>query len=154
MSALSNYMESGLLHHVFRGQSFPKPTEIAIALCSSAPSDSDTGATIPEIPSGINGSGTGYGRISLGNPATSGNAIWNYLAEVHAAGSGYVELASNQLFQTALTDWGWVSGMALVDDYRYGSGNVIFKGGLTNPRIVYMGDTFKFDAGKLKAKFD
>ena len=51
MEALSDYLESGLLHHIFRGQSFPKPTNIAIALCCGIAKDSDTGSTIPEMSS-------------------------------------------------------------------------------------------------------
>ena len=60
MAALSDYLESGLLNHVFRGSTFAKPTDIAIALTSGAPLDSQTGENLLEIPSGINGSGTGY----------------------------------------------------------------------------------------------
>ena len=70
MTAFSDYLESGLLHHVFRGQDFPKPANVAIALCSGVPRDSDTGVsqyanggTLPEIPSGNStGASTGYGR--------------------------------------------------------------------------------------------
>ena len=32
MASLSDYLESGLLHHLFRGQTFPKPTNVAVAL--------------------------------------------------------------------------------------------------------------------------
>ena len=55
MASLSDYLESGLLHHIFRGESFSKPSKIAIALTSGVPQDSDTGFTIPELPSGIDG---------------------------------------------------------------------------------------------------
>ena len=54
MAALSDYLESGLLHHVFRGQSFPKPDNICIALTSGTPLDSHTGENIPEMASVIN----------------------------------------------------------------------------------------------------
>ena len=69
MAALSDYLESGLLHHIFLGQAFEKPSGMVIALTSGVITDSMTGSTIPEIPSGINGSGTGYTRIDLGNPS-------------------------------------------------------------------------------------
>ena len=68
MAALSDYLESGLLHHMFRGDIFNKPSGIGIALTSGVPVESDTGSTIPEIPSGIGGVDTGYSRINLGNP--------------------------------------------------------------------------------------
>ena len=49
MAALSDYLESGLLHHVFRGGSFAKPSNISIALTSGVPNDSQTGTTIEEV---------------------------------------------------------------------------------------------------------
>ena len=52
MASLSDYLESGLLHHLFRGEKLSQPTNIAIALCSSVPSESDNGSTIQELPSG------------------------------------------------------------------------------------------------------
>lgn len=153
MTALSDYMESGLLHHVFRGQSFPKPTNVAIALCSGVPVDSDTGFTIPELPTGINGSGTGYSRYDLGDPSSQGDAFWNYDAADHAAGSGLIKNTNTFLFGTALVDWGWVSGLVVVDSGEYGIGNVIMYAELGNPRIVYQGDAPKFDASQLQIKF-
>lgn len=153
MSALSDYLESGLLHHIFRGQSFSKPSEIAIALTSGVPLDFHTGATIPELPSGINGSGTGYKRISLGAPSTSGNSVWLYDLLDHNAGSGLIKNSGAFIFETALLDWGWVSGIAIVDDSRIGSGNLLMHSTLDNPRIIYMGDTVKFDASRLQISF-
>lgn len=153
MAALSDYLESGLLHHIFRGQSFAKPSEIAIALTSGVPQDSNTGGTIPEIPSGINGSGTGYARITLSNPANSGNKLWSYTVADHNAGSGVIKNSSSLVFETALIDWGWVSGVAIVDDSRYGSGNLLMHAQLDNPRIIYMGDSVKFDMETLQISF-
>ncbi len=153
MAALSDYLESGLLHHIFRGQSFSKPTGIAIALTSGVPQDSQTGANIPEIPSGINGSGTGYARINLGNPSVSGNAAWLYTLADHNAGSGLIKNASSFVFDTALIDWGWVSGVVILDDARYGSGNVLMHAQLDNPRIIYAGDGVKFDTQTLQISF-
>ena len=158
MASLSDYLESGLLHHLFRGDSFSKPTNIAIALCSSVPQDSDTGSTIPEVPSGINGSGTGYARISLGSPASLGNAKWSYSNDDSSVGSGVIRNASSFLFDdgagsAALVDWGWVSGIAIVDSGEYGTGNLLMHAALDNPRIIYTGDTVKFDTSTLQISF-
>lgn len=153
MAALSDYLESGLLHHVFRGQTFAKPTGIAIALTSGVSLDSNTGGTIPEIPSGINGSGTGYSRIQLASPGDSGNYFWLYNTNDHNAGSGIIKNSVSFVFGTALVDWGWVSGVAIVDDHRYGSGNLLMHATLSNPRIIYMGDSVKFDAETLQIAF-
>jgi hypothetical protein len=153
MTALSDYLESGLLHHVFRGQTLPKFGGVAIALCSGVPSDSDTGETIPELPSGINGSGTGYKRYNLGDTVASGDYFWEYNIDDHNAGSGLIKNDVTLLFDTALLDWGWVSGIAIVDSGDYGVGNLLMYSELNNPRIIYQGDSVKFDSSTLQIKF-
>ena len=153
MAALSDYLESGLLHHLFREDSFAKPSQISIALTSAAPVDSDTGATISEIPSGLNGSGTGYTRIVLGAPADSGNDKWSYDEADAAVGSGVIKNASSHAFDTALVDWGWVSGVAICDNATYGAGNLLIHAQLDNPRVVYTGDSLKFDTETFQLSF-
>lgn len=161
MTAFSDYLESGLLHHVFRGESFPKPANIAIALCSGVPVDSDTGISnyanggpLPELPSGdAEGNDTGYRRYNLSSPAGSGNDVWNYSQQDHNAGSGLIKNANTLLFPTALTDWGWVSGIAIVDSGEYGVGNMLMYAQLNNPRVIYQGDSVKFDLSTLQIKF-
>lgn len=153
MAALSDYLESGLLHHIFRGETFNKPSGIAIALTSGVPIDSDTGSTIPELPSGVGGSDTGYARIDLGNPVDSGDAKWGYAVADNTAGSGVIKNASSYLFDTALTDWGWVSGIAIMDTPDHNAGNVLMHATLDNPRIIYTGDSVKFDADTLQISF-
>jgi len=159
MAALSDYLESGLLHHIFRGETFAKPTNLAIALTSGVPNDSDTGATLLELPSGDSqGNDTGYRRLSLGDPSTAGNGVWTYSSEDHAAGSGLIKNTNSFLFDTgdgspALTDWGWVSGIAIVDSGEWGVGNVLMHAQLDNPRVIYTGDTVKFDVSTLQISF-
>ena len=161
MTAFSDYLESGLLHHVFRGESFPKPSNIAIALCSGVPVDSDTGVSnyanggpLPELPSGDSaGNSTGYARYDLGDPSTAGNGVWTYDEDDHDAGSGLIKNTNTILFPTALTDWGWVSGIAIVDSGDYGTGNMLMYAQLNNPRGIYQGDSVKFDLTTLQIKF-
>lgn len=227
MAALSDYLESQLLNHIFRSGSFSKPSSIAIALTSGVPIDSSTGSTLPELPSGAvrgaNFVSTNYKRLNLGNPSTDGNSIWNsvgtddtttfhlygtsssgvsiglsgyfyplYLNQTTAAnndnlgltnqyrftqfpdvlfyaprsivqsgvaqnpgyteydGNGFIKNASQLVFDTALTDWGWVSGVAIVDNAIRGSGNVLMYAQLSNPRYVYTGDNIKFDLNSLE----
>jgi hypothetical protein len=171
MAALSDYLESGLLHHIFRGQSFPKPTNIAVALCSGVPSDTNTGNShyqkggaydasyLPELPSGdANGNDTGYRRLNLGPPSSEGNSVWTYDADDHAQGSGLIKNSASLTFDVgdgsaALVDWGWVSGIAIVDSGEYGTGNVLMHAALDNPRVIYTGDTVKFDISTLQISF-
>jgi len=153
MTALSDYMESGLLHHVFRGQPFPKPANVSIALCSGVPVDSDTGSTIPELPTGIDGNDTGYSRYNVGDPSQTGDAFWSYDIDDHIAGSGVIKNASTIVLGTALLDWGWVSGIAIVDSASHQSGQVLMYAELGKPRIIYQGDAPKFDITTLQIKF-
>ena len=151
MAALSNYLESGLLNFVFRGENFAAPSNISIALVSGVKeadkADADTGTTILELPSGINGSGTGYSRVNLGAPGTT---KFSYTQEDFETGSGTVRNSGQIVFNTALLDWGWVSGIAIVDHATVGSGNVLMYAKLTNPRYVYTGDNIKFDQKSLE----
>ena len=223
MAALSDYLESGLLSHLFRNTAFSRPANIAIALTSDVPKDQDTGETIPEIPSGVlqgvNFVSTNYSRVELGDPENSGDATWQsvgtddltiyqvyseevdhsgyfyplYLLEAsgieaspsdvaitvsfsntfpgvnfyspletYTSGSqttgGYTEYEGNGfiknkkeiVFNTALTDWGWVSGIAIVDNSEHGSGNLLMYAQLQNPRNVYIGDSIKFNSNSLE----
>jgi len=162
MAALSDYLESGLLHHVFRGEIFNKPSGIAIALCSGVPLDSNTGVnvekggTLPELPTGIDGNSTGYSRINLGDPTDNGDGYWSFSTEDHAAGSGVIKNVNNDatfIFDTALLDWGAVSGIAIVDSGEYGVGNLLMHAPLDSPRIIYTGDSVKFDSSTLQISF-
>jgi hypothetical protein len=172
MAALSDYLESGLLNHVFRGGTFDKPTNIAIALTSGVPLDSNTGkgilygGTLPEIASGINydgiptlggagvgSSGTGYNRVSIGSPVNNGDSKWSHTINDIATGSGFIRNSGNIIFNTALTDWGWVSGVAITDHGTVGSGNLLMHAQLSNPRVIFTGDNVKFDIGTLEISF-
>lgn len=151
MAALSDYLESGLLNFLFRGQSFSAPSNISIALTSGAPLDVHTGSTIPELSSGVDpGTSTGYARVSIGAPSSTS---WSYTTADNSAGSGVVRNSGQIVFNTALVDWGWVSGIAVVDSSLYGSGNVLMHSTLDNPRIIYAGDNVKFDYEKLEISF-
>lgn len=226
MAALSDYLESGILSHLFFGESFSIPTSLSVALTAAPPKDTDTGATIDELPSGamkgLNHVSTNYSRIDLG-PATKGSGVWNlvgvdnstafqvnssivnhsgyfyplYLDSATAVsastagspsantytfetifpdvnfygpvgvvqsgdygstdpgyteydGNGFIKNKNQIVFNSAVTDWGWVSGIAVLDHAEYGSGNVLMSATLENPRFVYTGDTIKFDSNSLE----
>lgn len=227
MAALSDYLESALLNHLFRSANLPKPSSVAVALTSAVPKDSDNGLNMPELPSGVTKGGiavdTNYRRINLGNPVQSGDLFWRnvgvddtttfhvygtsssgvtiglsgyfyplYLNEATALsqsqtlqtsglmfkefpsvtfyapfdilqsgkaqnpgfteyeGNGFIKNSRQLIFNTALTDWGWVSGIAILDNTSYGSGNILMFSELSNPRYVYTGDNIRFDLNSLE----
>lgn len=65
-------------------------------------------------------------------------------------GNGFIKNASQILFNTALQDWGWVSGVAILDSSIHGSGNMLMYSQLQNPRFIYTGDNIKFDSNSLE----
>jgi hypothetical protein len=65
-------------------------------------------------------------------------------------GNGFIKNSTQIVFPTALTDWGWVSGIAIVDTSNYASGNLLMYAKLDNPRYVYTGDNIKFDSNSLE----
>ena len=153
MAALSDYLESGLLNHVFRNESFPKPPAVAIALASGVLHDGDTGATIAELPTGIDGTGTGYARILLDRTDVSGNDYWSFSADDLSEGSGLIKNAANRVFDTALLDWGDVVGIAILDSGVYGKGNLLMHSAIDNPRKIYEGDSVVFNSETLQIRF-
>jgi len=155
MAALSDYLESGLLHHIFRGEVFNKPSGIAVALTSGVCTDNMTGETIPELASGVDGVDTGYRRVDLGDPSSVGDDLWAFtsIADDTPKGglSGVLGNSSGITFATALTDWGMISGVAICDSGV--SGNLLMHAELGNPRLVYTGDSVKFDIDTLQISF-
>ncbi len=227
MAAFSDYLEAQLLNHIFRADSFQKPSNVSVALTGDVAREGDTGSSLPEMPSGIDNGGiqvsTGYARLSLGSPAADGTTVWGdvgtdnttpyvvynessvpedsghfypmYLDQGAAVaadngnpqtaveyvfdnypnttfygpannsvlaaaendttfevyeGNGFIKNNDQVIFGTALSDWGWVSGIAFIDSNMYGQGNVLMYAELTNPRYVYTGDNIKFDAKSLE----
>jgi len=234
MAALSDYLESKILNHIFRSSYFEKPSGLAIALTSGVALDYQDGSSIPELPltisDGTNDISTNYARIDLGSPSGVGNSVWNevgldnstifyvesrevgssgyyyplYLSQSEAAsadqanganpyfgdlvefsglfpgisfyaprsmynpsgdltgftldcdagtpppyikyeGNGFIKNTDQLIFNTALTDWGPVSGVAILDSPLYGEGNLLMYAQLNNPRIIYIGDSIRFD---------
>ena len=227
MAALSDYLESGILAHIFLGQEFSRPDNISIALTSRVPLDTDTGENMPELPSGdFKGAAfvdTGYRRFSLGSSITDGASKWHqvgidnltafqvnssesansgyfyplYLSTskaetesttapkasvpfifpdtfpgvtfygpdgvftsgdyastdpgyVEYEGNGFIKNQNQLTFDNANTDWGFISGVAVMDSEFVGSGNILMYAQLQNPRNIFTGDSIKFDSSSLE----
>lgn len=150
MSALSDYLESNVLNNIFRGVSFTPPSKIAIALTRSVPLQTQNGTTINEVlPTGVNAVPNGYARV-LVSVSNNNSTKWSYRPENHTNESGVIQNANNIVFNTALADWGTVSGIAILDNEARGSGNLLFFAELEQPRTVYTGDNVKFNTNELR----
>ena len=81
------------------------------------------------------------------------------IKEDFETGSGTIRNSGQIVFNTALLDWGWVSGIAICDaqyvntDESNSPGNVLMHAALDNPRIIYAGDNVKFDYNKIEISF-
>jgi hypothetical protein len=149
MASMSNYLENKLIDHLFRSTSFSAPTTLAVALCTAAPDDTSTGATITEVAN----SGS-YARTQL----DAGTSNWaNTQASGTGASSGTGGTTSNSstiTFPTASGSWGTVTHIAIVDSATHGAGNVLFWGALSVSKTVSSGDIFTVAANQLTVQAD
>jgi hypothetical protein len=141
MANLSTYSQSGMLNYLIRGNSnnWAKPLNVCIALCSGVPAETCNGGNIPEIPNA-----NGYARVNLGAPSNTYFSDWSLVSI-----SGDINNLNTIAFPQATQNWGYVSGVAIMDSGVYGSGNMLMWGALIVPRVVLAGDTFQFNAVNL-----
>ena len=127
MSGKSDYLEGQFLAHIFRTAAFTKPTVIAVALCTAAPSDASTGATIAEA------AYTGYSRTAL-NPLDT-----NWAAP--SAGNGQTSNSVAITIGSAPTSGPTVAThFAILDSTTVGAGNVLYWAALTASKTINSGD--------------
>ena len=141
MSAMSDYLEVELRKHVFRTGSFTKPTVLAIALCTSAPVDGDTGDLTGKEVANLNG----YARQTL-NPL---DANWTAASST----DGLTDNASAIVFPTATGNWGTITHFAIIDNATWGSGNLLLHGALNASVVINSGNAFSFPIGALDVTF-
>jgi hypothetical protein len=148
MAQMSNYLESGLLNWLFRANSnsFTRPLEIAVALCTNVPLETQNGTNIPELPNA-----NGYTRYNLGAPT---NSIFTEITQAHGAfSSGLIDNVGSITFGPFTGDVGYVSGIAIVNSGVYGTGQMLMYGALATPRIIQNTDTLTIGAGALDVYF-
>jgi len=135
---MSDYLETELINHIFRTDTFSKPSVLAIALCTAAPVDGDEGGDINEV----SATNTGYARVSV-------NVANNTWAPT-SSGNGITSNSSAITFSAATGNWGTITHVAILDSATYGQGNVLFHGALSTSKTVTTGDIFSFQAGNLQ----
>ena len=140
--AMSNYLESAVIDHLFRAGTFAKPSAIYIGLIKFYEADKVEAMTGTSVSTAKEVSGGAYARIAV----TQNDDNWS------AASAGGATSNSNDLtFPTATADWGNVSGVFVADALT--GGNLLLHGALTTSRDVQDGDVFKFNAGDLDVTF-
>ena len=131
MTAKSDYFENAVLN-VLRGQNITAPSTVYVGLASSATSDANTGATVPEL-ANVNG----YARqpVSFGAPSGGANNEISNTGAINFTASG--------------GDWSQATHFFVVDSSVLGSGNILYHGALTTAVTVLNGQTRQFPVGTL-----
>ena len=144
--AMSDYLEAALINHLFRADTFSKPSAIYVGLIryyEASKVEALTGTTIgPKELGAAGNTALSYSRVGV----TQNNSNWDTPST-----AGATQNAGAISFNTATGDWGMVSGVFIVD--ASGGGNLLLHGALTTPRDVKSGDLFKFNVGDLDISF-
>ena len=144
--AMSDYLEAALINHLFRADTFSKPSAIYVGLIryyEASKVEALTGTTIGPKELGAAGdTALSYSRVGV----TQNNSNWDAPST-----AGATQNAGAISFNTATGDWGMVSGVFVVD--AAGGGNLLLHGALTTPREVKSGDLFKFNVCDLDISF-
>lgn len=144
MAALSDYLENQIIDHIFRGQVFTPPTNVYVALMTSAPTDAGGGIEV---------TGGSYARVAV----AASLAAWagTQAAGSTVASSGTSGTTSNNAtisFPTPTAGWGNVTHFAVYD--AASAGNLLFYAPLTVAKTINTGDTVSFAAGALTLQID
>ncbi len=123
--SFSVYLEQKVLEHAFKVAAFTVPTNLYLALLTSAPADDDTGSTIVEP------SGNAYARVN--------HDVW---AVATVATVTSCKNTGAITFPTATGLWGTISHFAICDALT--AGNVLAYGALTTAKSVTTDDTPSF----------
>jgi hypothetical protein len=140
MTALSDYLEVQARAHMFRTNTWTKPTVFRIALITAATADADTGASANEV-----ANSNAYARTGP-DPA---DANWT----AASATDGLTDNAAAITFPTATGSWGTVSHIRGVDSATHGAGNCLVHGALSASKTVASGDALQFAIGALDFTF-
>lgn len=143
MSALSTYLESGLLKHIFLGVAMPAEFDnVYVGLVKNFDSGKLESSDFTDEPA----IGDSYARVqvpsvtsSWSNPYASGTAM-----AIHNV-SGFQ-------FKEAQIDIGFISGVFIANAST--GGKVLLYGRLTNGRTINEGNQFVFSSGALKITFN
>ena len=123
MATASVYLRNEIRKHIFRTNSFTKPTTLYVALLTGVSTEVTGGS---------------YARASV----AVGDATWTGTSD------GETSNASDITFTTASADWGMITHVGLYD--AASGGNQLFIMQLSASISVLNGDTAKFVAGALQ----
>ncbi len=133
----SNFLETGILNHVFRTATLAKLTNVHVSLHTADPTDAGTGAEV---------TGGAYARVAVG----VADANWNAPGD-DGAGNQQISNVNAITFPAPTANWGTVTHLGIWDAAT--AGNLLYRGALTTSRTINNGDGApSFAAGTLVVK--
>ena len=138
MAAMTDYLETALINHIFRGTAYTGPGTIYVGLLTAAPTASTTGTEV---------TGGSYARVGV---STAGGTNW----AATSSGNGTTSNVNAVTWASAPTaSWGVVTHFALYD--AASAGNMLFYGALSASKTINNGDAApSFAAGALTVQID
>ena len=140
MAAMSDALEVLLVNHLFRTDTWAKPTVLACALLTTDADDANTG---------IFTAGTGVEVTDAGSYARVNRAPLDANWDASSGTDGLTSNTADIDFTQASASWGTVTGMGITDNAGHNLGLLWVHGALASSKVVDSGDTFKFPAGDL-----
>jgi len=132
MSAFSTYLSQQIIQSTLRGVAFSVPANLYLALFTADPTDDNV--TVNEA------GGAWYARQATG-------------AWAAPVGAGNVTSNNNQIQYSAVTGSAvTVSHWGIYDALT--SGNLLYRGALTTPKVLNVGDVLVVGAGQLQITVD
>ena len=139
---MSDYLERQLASHIFGSGTYTKPPALAVALTSNVAVDSDTGS------------------LSVGAEIANSNAyarqavVQGFLNFKDPIGTDGIETNMTTItFPKATGNWGWCSGVCILDSATYGAGNLLCYAALTTPKLISTNDQFIMSSGDMAWTF-
>lgn len=125
----TTYLDNALLNEVLGGKNYTPPTNLYVALSTTAPNKNGGNVTEP--------SGGGYARVQVANTADN----------FPDASSGQKKNGATITFPEATGNWGTVTHFVIYDAAT--GGNALMYGALTASKTIEAGDTASFDINAL-----
>ena len=132
-SSKTTYAADAVLNMYLRGVTYSAPATAYIALFTSDPGETGTGAEV---------SGGSYARqpLTFSSPASAGTT------------GRKCTTTADAVFPAATSAWGTVTHAGIFDSLN--GGNVLYYAPLTTPRNVIAGDQFNFKTGNISVTED
>lgn len=130
MGSLTNFAELEMLDHVLGVGAYSQDANLYLALCTSDPGETATGASMNEC-----ANANSYARTEITDFANASARSIAHNADV--------------TFPEATGSWGTVTHWAIVTSGTYGSGNVLAYGSFTTSKTIVSGNIPKAPSGDL-----